>query len=208
MLALAVRSGGSAPPMPIDDSRMNRLLAVLMDRIECGMLACGPRGELLHANLAARRELQGGRIMRLVDGIVCCVCRSSDAWIGALHEAAMRHRSTLLELIEGSERITAAISPAAGESDAVAMVVLGRRQACSALGLQMLATSRGLTIAEQNVLRDLVASRTVREIAATHGVAVATVRSQIQAIRDKLGVRSIDALLLLAAELPPITARH
>jgi DNA-binding CsgD family transcriptional regulator len=71
----------------------------------------------------------------------------------------------------------------------------------------MLSASHGLTYAEQRVLRALVDNSTVREIAALHGVSVTTVRSQIQAVREKLGARSIDALLLQAAALPPVTAR-
>jgi hypothetical protein len=32
------------------------------------------------------------------------------------------------------------------------------------------------------------------------------VGAQIQAIRDKIGVRSVDALLLRAAQLPPVSS--
>ncbi|OYU72791.1 MAG: LuxR family transcriptional regulator, partial [Burkholderiales bacterium PBB5] len=65
----------------------------------------------------------------------------------------------------------------------------------------------GLTYAAQRVLRALVNNSTVREIAASHGVSIATVRTQIQAVREKLGARSIDALLLQTAAMPPVTAR-
>jgi hypothetical protein len=37
---------------------------------------------------------------------------------------------------------------------------------------------------------------------------IATVRTQIQSIREKLQVRSIDELLLRAAAVPPVAALH
>ena len=41
-----------------------------MDRLECGVLACGPQGMLYHANTAARRELATASRLRLVSGRV------------------------------------------------------------------------------------------------------------------------------------------
>lgn len=84
------------------------------------------------------------------------------------------------------------------------LVVLGKRQLCSDLGLEMLATSYGLTLAERRVLAALVREATPREIAAAHAVALSTVRTQISSIRSKLGTHSIDGLLLRAAEVPPV----
>jgi DNA-binding CsgD family transcriptional regulator len=88
------------------------------------------------------------------------------------------------------------------------LVMMGRRQVCSPLGMELLASHHGLTFAESRVLRALVDNLSPREIAASHGVAIATIRTQISAVRDKLGVRSIDALLLRAAAVPPLTGRH
>ena len=83
------------------------------------------------------------------------------------------------------------------------------------LGVRLRIVPRGkvqLTFAtaassDAQTLRALVDNGTAREIAAMHGVSIATVRTQIQAVREKLGARSIDALLLQAAALPPVTAR-
>ncbi|HEY9022647.1 MAG TPA: helix-turn-helix transcriptional regulator [Burkholderiaceae bacterium] len=188
----------------------NRLLAALMDRIECGVAACLADGELLHANLAARRELAETRTLRVEEGRLQCEAAWREDWIAALRNAASRHRTSLVVLGTGEDRITVATMPLALDLDGppAIVVVMGRRSPCSTLGMEMLASSHGLTYAESRVLRALVDSRTPREIAATHGVAVATVRTQIQSVRDKLGVRSIDALLLRAAEMPPLSARQ
>ena len=173
-------------------------------------MACGPSGELYHANVAARRELCDARVLHLAQGRVGCAGDCRDNWIAALHGAAVRMRSSLVSLSEGRERLMAALMPVrVGRFETPAAVVLmGRRAVCSPLGLEMLANSHGLTSAERRVLRALIDSSTAREIAESHGVTVATIRTQIQAVRDKLGVRSIDALLLRAAEVPPITACH
>lgn len=177
-----------------DPSTMSRLLVALMARIECGVLASGPSGELYHANVAARRELSDARVLSIAAGRVDCRKDCRDSWNSALHAAAVHMRSSLVCLSAGGGRLMVALK--------------GRRTACSPLGLEMLANSHGLTSAERGVLRALTGNSTAREIAQSHGVKVATVRTQIQSVRDKLGVRSIDALLLRAAAVPRITARH
>lgn len=186
-----------------------QLLSALMDRIACGVLACRSDGLLLHANSVARRELAHAGALRLEGTHVCANTAQQDIWCTALHDAATRQRTRLMHLQDGSERLSVALLPVQVDGDAgpAAVAMLGRRTVCSALGLEMLAASHGLTYAEQRVLRALVNNGTVREIAASHGVAITTVRTQIQAVREKLGVRSIDALLLQAAALPPVTAR-
>lgn len=193
-----------------DHSTMSQLLVALMDRIECGVMACGPSGELYHANVAARRELVDARVLRLTQGRVDCAGGCRDTWMTALNGAAMRMRTSLISLTDGDERLMVALMPVRiGDSDkSAAVAMMGRRVVCSPLGLEMLSSSHGLTSAERRVFRALIENCTAREIAVSHGVTVATVRTQIQAVRDKLGVRSIDALLLRAAEVPPVTARH
>lgn len=200
------------PGMPnrFDHSTLSRLLAALIDRIEYGVLACGPDGMLYHANVAAQRKLDEERVLRVVDGRVRCTGVDRDVWSGALHEATFRMRSRLISLASEGGRLIVALMPVHidGIETPAAVALMGRRSVCSPLGLEMLASAHGLTHAERRVLRALVDNSSVREIAALHGVAVTTIRTQIKAVRDKLNVRSIDALLLRAAEIPPITARH
>jgi len=72
----------------------------------------------------------------------------------------------------------------------------------------MLAQSHGLTLAETRVLSGLVDSHEPLRIAAAHGVQISTVRSQISALREKVGVRTIDELLVRVAQVPAIAAAH
>lgn len=192
-----------------DGPAHTRLLTALMDRIACGVLACDADGVLLHANNAARRELAQAGPLHLDGRQVRATSAMQDIWCTALFDAAVRQRTRLMALQDGTERLTVALLPVhvEGSDRPAAVAMLGRRNVCSPLGLEMLSSSHGLTYAEQRVLRALVDNSTVREIAASHGVSVTTVRSQIQAVREKLGARSIDALLLQAAALPPVTAR-
>lgn len=205
----------SSVPFPdnlreIDAATHTRLLSALMDRLECGMLACGSEGKLYHANIAARRELATANRLRLMHGRVCTASAMQDMWSAALNDAAVRQRTRLLTLESVGAPLSVALVPALVEGiDAPAVVVmLGRSMVCSQLSLEMLAARHGLTHAEGRVLRALISNFTAKEIAASHGVSMGTIRTQIQSVRDKLGVRSIDALLLRAAELPPITARY
>ena len=196
--------------LEIEPATHTRLLSALMDRLECGVMACGPEGELYHANNAARRELTDASRLRLVGGRVCTDAVRQDLWCSALHDAAMRHRTRLLTFESGGDHLSVALVPVHvdGFEIPAVVVMLGRKMVCSQLGLEMLSARHSLTHAERRVLRALISNSTTKEIAASHGVATATVRTQIQSVREKLGVRSIDALLLRAAELPPITARY
>lgn len=80
--------------------------------------------------------------------------------------------------------------------------LLGRQQLCNALVLQWFAQCHELTAAESNVLRHLCEGFEPSEIAARHGVALSTVRSQIGSIRIKTGQDSIRALLHMLGRLP------
>jgi DNA-binding CsgD family transcriptional regulator len=186
------------------------LALALIDRIECGIAAVGPTGQLHYANRAARREFARTQTLRLQGQQVICSATDTHEWHAALHDAALRQRGRLLWLGGQAERLMVIVMPVQLDelSSPAALLMLGRRSICSPLGLEMLATRHKLTFAERRVLAALVENQSTAEIAATHGVGMATIRTQIQSIRDKLQVRSIDALLLRAAEVPPVTSLH
>jgi DNA-binding CsgD family transcriptional regulator len=188
----------------------NPLALALIDRIECGIAAVGPSGQLLYANRAARREFERAQALRLHGQHVMCAVHDTPEWRAALQDAAVRQRGRLLWLGGQDERLMVIVMPVQADelTTPAALLMLGRRSICSPLGLEMLATRHKLTFAERRVLAALVENQSTTEIAATHGVGMATIRTQIQSIRDKMQVRSIDALLLRAAEVPPVTALH
>ncbi len=198
------------PAGPVARSVLDKLAAALMDQVECGLITCRADGSLIHANRAARRELALGQVLSLLANTLHCRPEAQAELNTALNDAALKQRSRLLLLGSGEDRLTAVAMPIQVESLGVpaALLMIGRRNVCSPLGLEMLALRYGLTLTERRVLRALIASQSARDIADAHGVAMSTIRSQIQSIRDKVGARSIEELLLRAAQVPPVSSWH
>jgi DNA-binding CsgD family transcriptional regulator len=196
-------------PEDITPASDGLLASAMLDVIACGLIACSAQGELLEANRAAQRELGSGRALVLSQGhLRCTEPQAQHELVGALLDAAQRARRRLLWADHGQDRLTLVVMPAAappGHSPAV-LILLGRRRLCSSLGLEMLALQHGLTHAEQRVLEALIEIRPARKIAEGLGVAVSTVRTQIQSIRGKVGARNIEELLLRVGQLPPVTS--
>jgi DNA-binding CsgD family transcriptional regulator len=206
MLALADRPVAEAPRAAAPRPSAEALAPALLDQIDFGLLACTGEGQLLLANRAGRRELSHGRALGVTGSRLSCDPASRADFEQALREAVLRRRTRLLALGPEDDRLGVVVMPVcvSPDEEPLVLVMLGRRALCSPLGLQLLAIMHGLTLAEQRVLRALIDDRSAREIALDHGVALPTVRTQIQAIRDKIDVRSIDTLLLRAAQLPPV----
>ncbi len=203
-------SRDAEPADPVTRSALDKLAAALMDQVECGLITCRADGTVIHTNRAARRELDQGRVLTMIGNAVHCTVDSQAELNSALNDAALKQRSRLLLLGTGADRLAAVAMPIQVESlrQPTALLMVGRRNVCSPLGLEMLALRYGLTLTERRVLRALIASQTARDIADAHGVAMSTVRSQIQSIRDKVGVHSIEELLLRAAQVPPVSSWH
>jgi DNA-binding CsgD family transcriptional regulator len=181
------------------------LATALMDAIECGLIACESDATVVYFNRAARHEMGPDRALRIEDGVLEVNGADARALRVAIAEAASRGLRRLLWLGEGPARVMAATMPVLatqGRDGPKALVLLGRRSLCSPLGLEMLALRHRLTLAEKRVLGALIDTREPRQIACDHGVRLSTVRTQIQAIRDKVGARSIDELLLRVAQVP------
>jgi len=84
------------------------------------------------------------------------------------------------------------------------LLLLSKRHLCKPLSVQWFARDHGLTPAETRVLEALCDGHDAREVAERHGVGIATVRTQICAIRAKTGTESIRDLVRLVAALPPM----
>jgi DNA-binding CsgD family transcriptional regulator len=87
-----------------------------------------------------------------------------------------------------------------------ALVMLGRRQPAPDLAVEMLGSLYSLTSAEQRVLVGLLAGQRVEALACERGVTVATLRSQVGSLREKLGAGRLEDLVRLAAGLPPMSS--
>ncbi|MBP6898635.1 MAG: hypothetical protein KBC73_01035 [Burkholderiaceae bacterium] len=192
------------PPRPLDAAA----LAAVLDTLDSGVLVLDLRLQPLLANEAARRELQdGGLLRRLPDGTLAAADEPSQARLRTAQLAAARGGlRQLLPLHDGQRLRLAALLPLAtpaGQSPR-SVLLLGRRQLAPDLVVALLGQVYALTEAEQRVLAGLLAGQRVAGLAREHGVQLSTLRTQVAALRSKFGVRRIDELIRLAAELPPM----
>ena len=204
----------SSPDFAPDNRNRNETVAplsqclrtALLDEIALGLIVCDRYGQLQFVNPAADQELASGCVLSRLGHSLRCTGTNSSALDGALRKAAAKGVRQLLTLANGGDSLMVAVVPLAMDNgpEPLLMLVLGRRGACSVLGLEMLSGVYGLTLAERRVLCGLVADISPRDIAASGGVSLSTVRTQIASIRTKFGVRNIEGVLIRVAEVPMV----
>jgi DNA-binding CsgD family transcriptional regulator len=189
-------------------------LTRMLDEIDYGMLLVTADAQVTYLNHAARLELDGHHPLQLNKQRLGA---HSPPDVAPLYEAlagAQRGLRKLLTLGSGLQRVSISVVPlpdttAHGPgSDAregpLTLLVLGKRQVCEQLSVRGYARSQNLTPAETRVLEGLCSGVRPSEIAASAGVAVSTVRTQIGSIRAKTGASSIRELVRQVAVLPPL----
>lgn len=183
-------------------------LQSVIDALDVGVLVCDERGRLLLANAAARRELAAGGVLQLTEDGALDVCGGAGLLLlrRAVHAAARARAYQLVPLRRGERRLMVSVQPMRATDGAPpsALLLLGRRRLCPELAVQELGRLYELTTAERRVLAGLLAGMAVAAMARERGVAVSTVRTQVAALRAKFGVRRIDDITRLVAELPPM----
>ncbi|MCR5884695.1 helix-turn-helix transcriptional regulator [Rhizobacter sp. J219] len=188
---------------------MTRWLAHMLDETDHGMLLVSPDGTLHHANQPARLEFIRGDTLQLVGSHVNAARREQQgSLLGALADAG-HGRRRLLMLGAGRVLPVAAVPLSEGtrETDAMALLVLGKRRNCPGLSVDFFAHTHGLTCAEARVLQALCGGLRPKEVARQFEVAVSTVRTQITNIRHKTQTSSIRDLVERVSTLPPIASR-
>jgi len=183
-------------------------LRAALDALDTGVMVSDARGHLLMANEAARGELADGRVLRLTTEGALDV----SAGVGllalrrAVHGAALEHSHQLVPLRHAERSLMVAVQPLRAPDllQPCALLLLGRRGLAPELAVQQLGRLYELTSAEQGVLISLLAGARIGAMAQARGVAVSTVRTQVAALRAKFGVRRVDDITRLVAELPPM----
>lgn len=193
-------------PSEATASLHQRLSTALLDEIALGLIVCDRYGRLQFVNPAADQELASERVLGRLGHSLCCTGTESSSLDRALHRAANKGLRQLLILTNAADSLMVAVIPLIVDNGIgpMLMLVLGQRGACSALGLEMLSGVYGLSLAERRVLCGLVADTSPRDIAASGGVSLSTVRTQIASIRTKFGVRNIEGVLIRVAEVPMV----
>jgi DNA-binding CsgD family transcriptional regulator len=185
-------------------------LVFVLEAIGHGIFIVDRAGRVVHANRTARRECRDGGPLRLIAGLLHAASGDKD---DAAIQAAMRSgqggRFAMAVLHRDDGPLGFAVVPLDGpprEADAPAMIVLlGRRDICDPLSIELFARAHGLTLAETRLLRALCAGQRAHEAAQAFGVAISTVRTQIGSIRQKVGADSLGDLARIVASLPPVT---
>ncbi|HNU11655.1 MAG TPA: helix-turn-helix transcriptional regulator [Rubrivivax sp.] len=208
--SLPANGGYHGPERRSAASHGARWLALMLDEVDYGMLLLGDDGSVLHVNHSARTELDSQHPLR-IDGRSLHARSPQDAT--ALHEALQAARRGLRRLLTLGPRnaptsvavvplgTRATLTPANAPAT---LLLLSKKRVCERLSAQWFARCHALTPAETRVLEALCQGLDPREIAEQGGVGLATVRTQIGAIRSKTGADSIRDLVQRVAVLPPM----
>lgn len=181
------------------------LLAHALDEIDYGMLLVDGAMRVLYCNHAARLELDGVHPLQLAEGRLRTASAADATALQDALAGAGRGLRRLATLGQDDHRVAVSVVPLPGAVDAsVTLLVLGKRAVCQELSVHGYARAIGLTPAETRVLERLCAGEKPTEVAQKQGVAIATVRTQIGAIRNKTGASSIRDLVRQVAVLPPM----
>ncbi|CAN5193313.1 hypothetical protein BH11PSE10_BH11PSE10_15610 [soil metagenome] len=181
-------------------------LTLVLEELDYGVLLLNAAGRVLHCNLTARRCLDDNHPLNLVGQQVSArSAADEEALAAALAGAEHGGRRCLLRLGAGKRRANVVVVPLNRDvSQAAVLLVLERRHLCGELAAQWFALRHKLTPTETEVLKALSTGTRPGEVAEMQGVAISTVRSQIQSIRAKSGADSISELMRQLALLPPL----
>jgi len=182
------------------------LLRVL-DEVDYGVLIIDAQGTILHANHLARHELASGRMLMSYGNSLLGSSAEFTSQMQTALEAAFRGQRRLVLLNKGERELSLAFTPLSHPLEAdtpTVLVMLSRQSACDNLAVRMFARTIGLSPSEEAVLMGLCRGLEIPEIAAEHGVAPSTIRSQIKTLREKAGSPSIRRLLQRINSLPPV----
>jgi DNA-binding CsgD family transcriptional regulator len=199
-------SPGTAVPAAMAGEALARGLAQVLDQLDYGLLLVDGDGLLLHANAAAHGALDDRHPLQLLGGTLRTrLGRDVAPLFEAIQAAASRGLQRLLALGDAERQADVAVLPLhLREGRGLALLLLGRAQLCAPLSVLGFARSRGLTVAEVRVLEALCAGQAPADIARAHGVGIATVRTQIGAIRAKTGAGRIADVVDMLGRLPPM----
>jgi DNA-binding CsgD family transcriptional regulator len=182
----------------------------MLDQIAAGLLLLDGEGRVLHANSAGRAMLAAK------DGLVL-----SHGRLGAIDRAAADRLEAILRACTAGRRIGGEMRiprarghwllsacPLAdgtttfdGAGHSRAWVWISDPDAKRPDVQRRLQVIFGLTPAEQRVAAAMLTGLATADIADRHGVSLATVRSQVQSIFNRLGVRRQSDMIRLIAEV-------
>ena len=190
------------------ESLSSHWLSLVLEELDYGVVLLNAAGRVLHCNLAAKRSLDEAHPLQICGNqLRCRDSKDCAPFSEALSAAEQEGRRCLLRLGTDEMSCNVVVVPLNRDvSQAAVLLVLERRQLCGELATQWFALRYGLTPTETEVLKALSAGARPGLVAEQQGVAISTVRTQIQSIRAKSGADSISELLRQLAVLPPLVS--
>lgn len=185
-------------------------LAMVLDEFAHGVVVSTMKGELLHANQAARLELSRREVLGVLEGKLQTIDpRHERDLTQALAKAEAGRRSMVSLRCGGRDRLSIALVPLRIEkpgSVPTVALVLSRASVCDTLMLCFYARTHGLTPAEEQVLSILCQGYSTPQAAVQLNVAVSTVRSHVRSLCAKTQSHGVRELVGQVAVLPPLGA--
>lgn len=192
--------------------------AATLDTLACAVILLAPSRRVVHANRAAESMLKTSDVLQMRDGVLRVSGSDADvalrlaidhairddAGIGCkgmnipIQGRTVKHALHVLPLCQGSLR--AHLSPSA-----VAAVFVAPATYQSAVQLEIIKVLFDLTAAEIAVVEQIVAGHDIAQSADTLGIGASTVKTHLQHIFDKTGVRrQVDLVALVSSFALPI----
>jgi DNA-binding CsgD family transcriptional regulator len=187
-------------------------LSLVMDELAHGVVLATIKGQLLHANQAARHELACRQVLAVHEGRLHTTdAAQAKILLQALAKAETGRRSLIALRSAARKRVNIAVVPLRADTPqhthSVALV-FSRASVCDAVMLCFFARTHGLTPSEEQVLSILSQGYSAPEAALRLEVAVSTIRSHVRSMCAKTNSNGVRALVGQLAVLPPIGAAH
>lgn len=183
-------------------------LASAIDTLVYPLMVLYPDGQLLHANQAAREMLDAGQPLVLgPDQHVSPRIAQHRSQFSFALQAASAGQAQQLHWADGPHALHAALRPldaATANTPSPPVLLMLAPSIETEFDASGFAANHGLSAAETRVLEALMHGSKAEDAAERLGVGVATVRSQIAAIRKKTGHDSVASLLAALGHLPPL----
>lgn len=187
------------------------VLVSLLDELDHGLIVLGADARILLANRHARLELAGERLLRRRQDRLAAGSARDELKMAVALENIRRGRRSLVTLAgtDGELRLSFVPLSSSAQSSgrmpaaAMALVMLGKRNADEAATLQKYAHAYRLTGTEQALLPAIVRGLSVKAIANQRSVSVNTVRAHLGSIRAKTGARTLRVLMARLSSPPP-----
>ena len=190
-----------------------QLLACVLDEVDYGLLMLSADGLVVHANHAARKELESSTSLRLVGqrlaGRTATEQRQLERALAAARDDGLRKMLTIATQGVGQDRVGLSIVPlpaalTQAHAGHAVLISFERSRIAEALSVDAHAREHGLTMREQQVLAALCDGLRAKEIAKRLEIGEATVRTHVNNIKAKTGAASIVDIVKQVSRLPPM----